>query len=223
MSDPVAIVIPSLNFQDSLDKVLEEIPRDQGLHIYVVDDGSSPPLVAAPGVHLIRHPINRGYGAAQKSGYAAAIADGARRVVMLHGDGQYPTEETLALAEGLDEADCVLGSRLLYHDGKNIPAWRRWGNRMLTQAANLRFGQGFSDLHTGARAFRTDALEALPLASFSDDFVFDQQVLVGLISRGMRIVEQPMVASYDDTVQSISFLRSITYGFGCLWAMLQRK
>lgn len=219
MSASVAIVMPSLNYQSSLDRALGEIPRDRGYAIYVVDDGSQPALQVPAGVKVLRHARNQGYGAAQKTGYAAALANGAERVVMLHGDGQYPTLATLALADALDDADCALGSRFLDHGGREIPRWRRWGNRFLTGAANARFGVRMSELHTGARAFRAEALEALPLESYSDDFVFDQQVLVGLMARGRPIVERPVVARYDETVQSISFRRSVRYGLGCLWTI----
>ncbi len=228
MSPPIAVVLPCYGYQASLDRVLQELAahRAQGtpLRIYVVDDGSQPPLtVRDPGVHLLRHPKNKGYGAAQKTGYALALAHGAERVVLLHGDGQYPTAETLGLADALDEADVALGSRFLRNGGQHIPAWRRWGNRLLTVSANLRFGVALSELHTGARAFRADALLTLPLESFSDDFVFDQQVLAALLARAARFSEHPLEARYDDTVSSISFRRSVHYGLGCIWTLVRTR
>jgi hypothetical protein len=59
----------------------------------------------------------------------------------------------------------------------------------------------------------------LPLESYSDDFVFDQQVLAALLARGARFAERPLKARYDDTVSSISFRRSVRYGLGCLWTI----
>jgi glycosyltransferase involved in cell wall biosynthesis len=224
MSPPIAVVLPCYGYQDSLNRVLDELfaLRSSGrpMRIYAVDDGSTPALVVdRPGVHLLRHPHNKGYGAAQKTGYALALAHGAERVVMLHGDGQYPTEATVALADALDHSDVALGSRFLEHRGEHIPAWRRWGNRFLTSTANARYGVRLSELHTGARAFRASVLLALPLESFSDDFVFDQQVLAGLLARRARFAERPLQARYDDTVSSIGFRRSIRYGLGCLWTL----
>lgn len=219
----VAVVMPSLNYQQSLERALSEIPSDRGYLVYVIDDGSDVPLTAPDGVRVIRHPQNRGYGAAQKTGYAAALADGADRVVLLHGDGQYPTQETLALADALDDAEGALGSRFMERHRVGVPSWRRWGNRFLTGAANLRFGTAMTELHTGARAFRADALRALPLGDFSDDYVFDQQVLVGMMARGMTLAERPLTARYDDTVQSITFRRSVRYGLGCLWVIARAR
>ena len=206
----VAVIIPALNCQDTLDRVLSEIPTH--LAVYVVDDGSDPPLRAP---RVLRHPHNRGYGGAQKTGYAAAIADGADRLVLVHGDGQYDVAETLALAAALDDADAALGSRFLA-DPSVIPAWRRLGNRGLTALANLRFGTRHTELHSGARAIRAEALLAVDYLSLSDDYLFDQQVLVGLLAQGRTIAERPVHAAYDSSVQSISVRRSIRYGLGCV-------
>jgi glycosyltransferase involved in cell wall biosynthesis len=214
----LAIVIVGKDVQHTLERVLSEVPGDLQPGIFVVDDGSSPPL-QAPGHRVLRHDKNRGYGAAQRTGYAAAMAAGAGDIVLLHGDGQYNTEQVIGLANGLRSADAVLGSRFLEDRGQTIPWWRRLSNRGLTTAANLRFQQRLTDLHTGARAFRTEALAHLPLDRFSDDYVFDQQVLIGLLDLGHSLAEQPMRCSYDDSVQSISFRRSVRYGLGCLWTI----
>jgi glycosyltransferase involved in cell wall biosynthesis len=211
-----AVVIPALDCQATLERVLSEVP--EGHMVFVVDDGSDPPLRAP--VRVLRHPVNRGYGAAQKTGYAAALDAGADRVVLLHGDGQYDTADTLDLVTALGTADAALGSRFLA-DPTVIPGWRRLGNRALTGLANARFGARHSELHTGARAFRAAALRALPLATFSDDYLFDQQVLCGLLRAGARIAERPVRVRYDASVQSISFLRSVTYGLGCVWEIVR--
>jgi glycosyltransferase involved in cell wall biosynthesis len=215
--DRVAVVIPAKDCGSALTAVLGALPT--GLAVYVVDDGSAPP-VEARGVTVLRHPANRGYGAAQKTGYAAALADGHERVVLLHGDGQYHLDDTLGLASALDDADAALGSRFLA-DPSVIPGWRRWGNRALTGLANVRFQQHFSELHTGARAFRADALRAVPLAAFSDDYLFDQQLLVALLRQGRRIVERPARVRYDDEVQSIPFRRAVAYAAGCVGVILR--
>lgn len=211
----IVVVVPTLDTPGPLARVLAELPPT--LHVVVVDDGSRPALGETTRARTtwVRHPVNRGYGAAQKSGFAAALAAGATRVVLLHGDGQYQTDSTLALAAALDDADVALGSRFL-HDAGAIPAWRRWGNRLLTGAANLRLGTRFSELHTGARAYRAEWLRELPLRDYSDDFVFDQQILVDSIRRKGRIVERPAPTRYDATTRSISPGRSVAYGLACL-------
>ncbi len=214
----IAVVLPTLDTSDALHRVLAELPP--GMLAIVVDDGSRE-LIHSTRINtcVVRHERNRGYGAAQKSGYEVALAAGATRIVLLHGDGQYDTAATLALVDALDEAEAALGSRFLV-DPSIIPWWRRSGNRVLTGLANLRFRGAFTDLHSGARAFRADTLRSLPLASFSDDFLFDQQVLVALIRRGAKLVERPVATRYDETTRSISFRRSVRYGLGCVSVIL---
>ncbi len=213
MSHPTAVVLPCLGLQSSLDALLEQIPED--LQVFVVDDGSPTPLRAHRGT-LLRHPRNRGYGGAQKTGYQAAIDAGAARVVLLHGDGQYEVASTIALADGLDAAHAVLGSRFQPGHEQRVPGWRAAGIRGLTAAANLRFGAGFDDLHNGARAFRVEALQAVDLASLSDDYRFDHQLLTALIRGGATMVQRPVAMRYDDEVLSISPRRAVRYGLGCL-------
>jgi glycosyltransferase involved in cell wall biosynthesis len=213
-----AVVIPARNCADTVAGVLAALP--QGVLPIVVDDGSDAPIAAA-GVTVVRHARNRGYGAAQKSGYAAALAAGAERVVLLHGDGQYDVEDTLALADALEGAEAAIGSRFL-SDPSVIPPWRRLGNRALTGLANLRFGTRHTELHSGARAFRAEALRRLPLERYSDDYLFDQQVLVGLLRAGVAIAERPVRTKYDESTQSIPLRRSVVYGLGCVRTVLLR-
>ncbi len=214
----IAVVLPTLDTPEALARVLTELPAD--VLAIVVDDGSAVPVTGSR-LHTqwLRHARNRGYGAAQKSGYAAAIAAGATHVVLLHGDGQYDTLATLALVDALADADAALGSRFL-SDATVIPAWRRLGNRFLTGVANLRFGTSFSELHTGARAYRIEALQELPLGNYSNDFLFDQQVIVGLLRRQRRIAERAVATHYAAGSRSISFLRSLWYALGCLRVIL---
>jgi glycosyltransferase involved in cell wall biosynthesis len=213
MPPRTAVILPCLGLQPSLDRLLSTIPAD--LEVFVVDDGSPTPLSAARGT-LLRHPANRGYGAAQKTGYAAAIAAGAERLVLLHGDGQYDVAATIALAVALDGAAAAVGTRFDPALPQRVPAWRSLGIRGLTAAANLRFGQRFSDLHNGARAFRAAALTALDFSRFSDDYRFDHQVLCALLAQGSRVVQRPVPMRYGPGVLSISPQRALRYGLGCI-------
>jgi hypothetical protein len=95
------------------------------------------------------------------------------------------------------------------------------GIRGLTAAANLRFGRRFSDLHNGARAFRTEVIAALDLARLSDDYRFDHQVLCALIAQGARVVQRPVPMRYGPEVLSISPRRALRYGVGCLLDLAQ--
>jgi glycosyltransferase involved in cell wall biosynthesis len=209
----VAIVIPTLNTQSAIDQILTEIPGDLLDSVIIVDDGSEVPI-HAENVCVIRHEQNKGYGAAQKTGYDAALKMGAERIILLHGDGQYNTEDVLGLVLPLAACDAAIGSRFLNQGASQIPWWRRWGNRTLTMMANFRFSANISELHSGARAFRANVLQDLDYHRFSDDYIFDHQVWACLLSKGATIGERKVLCRYDDTVQSISVSRSIRYAAG---------
>jgi hypothetical protein len=89
-------------------------------------------------------------------------------------------------------------------------------NRALTLTQNILCGAKLSEYHTGYRAFSREALLALPLLANSDDFVFDNQMLVQAIARGIAIGEVSCPTRYRDDSSSIGFARSVRYGFGVL-------
>lgn len=165
---------------------------------------------------MTRHPINRGYGGSQQTGYGMAISQGAEQVLMIHGDNQYSVEHSLALLPLLRYGDIALGSRLLWNKKLEYPAWRLWGNRFLTHLTNKRFNTKHRDLHTGARAYRGSFLRGVPFKEFSNNYIFDQQLLVWALKERKRIIENPMPPKYDTDVLRIPPLKALQYGLGCV-------
>jgi hypothetical protein len=87
-------------------------------------------------------------------------------------------------------------------------------------------GQKLSEYHTGYRAFSREALLGLPLLENSDDFVFDNQMLLQAFYFGYRVGEITCPASYTKESSSINFSRSVIYGFGVLgtaWKYMMEK
>ncbi len=220
MSKPVVVVV-GFNVAPTIQGLLKKIPVD--LDVVAVDDGSTDGgFEGLPKrVVTLRHPKNRGYGAAQKTGYTEAISQGADRIVLVHGDDQYHLDDCLSLLGALENADVALGSRFLMPDkGQIIPWWRRLSNRGLTGLANQKLGLSLTDMHTGARAFRVSALQKVQFERFSDNYVFDQQMLVAAAKAGLGFAERPQRTRYDDEIQSISLCASIRYGLGCVRTIL---
>jgi hypothetical protein len=77
-------------------------------------------------------------------------------------------------------------------------------------------GQKLSEYHTGYRAWSRAVIERLPLLSCSDDFIFDNQIIVQAIQFGFRIGEISCPTRYFDEASSINFRRSVVYGVGVL-------
>jgi glycosyltransferase involved in cell wall biosynthesis len=224
----IAVVMPAYNAEKTLEWTYQEIPRDIVDLVLLVDDGSHDRTVEVArrlGIHCVIHPENRGYGANQKTCYTLALGEGADIVVMLHPDYQYTprliTPMAAMIASG--EFDVVLGSRILGTGALKggMPLYKYVSNRFLTLAQNFLVGHKLSEYHTGFRAFRRGVLTSLPLMENSDDFVFDNQMLIQTIRFGFRIGEITCPTRYSPESSSIGFRRSIAYGVGVLRTSLQ--
>ena len=221
----VAVILPAYNAEKTLQRTVAEIPRDIVDDIILTDDASRDRTAALSremGIHTLVHDKNRGYGGNQKTCYAAALGRGADIVIMLHPDYQYSPRLIGAMAGMIASGhyDCVLGSRILGGGALKggMPLWKYIANRGLTFIENILIGQKLSEYHTGYRAFSRRLLADLPLAQCSDDFVFDNQMLVQIADRGFSIGEISCPTRYFDEASSINFKRSIVYGFGVLGA-----
>jgi glycosyltransferase involved in cell wall biosynthesis len=224
----IAVVLPAYNAEKTLERTVDEIPRDIVDDIILTDDASRDNTAAVASrldLHVIRHDKNRGYGGNQKTCYEAALARGADIVVMLHPDYQYTPLLVTAMASMIayDQYDCVLASRILGNGARKggMPLYKYIANRLLTLIQNLLIGQKLSEYHTGYRAWSRTVIERLPLLSCSDDFVFDNQIIVQAVYFGFRIGEISCPTKYFEEASSINFRRSVVYGVGVLTTALQ--
>jgi hypothetical protein len=139
---------------------------------------------------------------------------------MLHPDYQYTPLLVTAMASMIayDQYDCVLASRILGNGALKggMPLYKYISNRFLTLIENLLIGQKLSEYHTGYRAWSRALIERLPLLSCSDDFVFDNQMIVQAVYFGFRIGEISCPTRYFEDASSINFRRSLVYGIGVL-------
>lgn len=219
----VAVVLPAYNAARTLCRTVAEIPRDIVDDVILIDDCSRDDTIAVArelGLHIVCHPANRGYGGNQKSCYEAALTRGADIVVMLHPDYQYSPRLVRAMAAMIASGhyDAVFASRILGQGALagGMPLYKYVANRLLTAFQNLVMGQKLSEYHTGYRAWSRSVLEALPLRTCSDDFVFDNQMVAQTAWFGFRIGEISCPTRYFAEASSIDFRRSCTYGLGVL-------
>ena len=219
----VVVVMPGLNVAGTLERTVRAIPEGSADVILLVDDGSTDDTVEVArslGIACISHAENRGYGAAQKTGFREALALGADVAVMVHPDFQYKPELVPAMAAMVTpgEYDVVLGSRILLGGALagGMPRWKDVANRALTLAENLAMGTRVSEFHTGYRAYSRRALSTLPLAGNRNDFAFDSEILAQAAFQGLAIGELSCPANYFDEMQTITLLPGIRYGFACL-------
>ncbi len=226
----VVVVMPAYNAEKTLRRTLDDLPADVVDEVILVDDCSrddTSKLAHSLGLRTIRHAANRGYGANQKTCYAAALSAGADVVVMVHPDYQYTPKLVTAMAAMITsgEFDAVLGSRILGRGALRggMPIWKYVANRLLTLAENLLINYKLTEYHTGFRAWSRELLEGLPLDANSDDFVFDNEMLVQARYFGFRIGEISCPTRYFEDASSINFRRSVVYGFGVLSTALKYR
>jgi glycosyltransferase involved in cell wall biosynthesis len=219
----IAVVLPAYNAARTLAMTVAEIDRTVVDDLILTDDASRDDtvlLAESLGLHTIVHVKNMGYGANQKTCYAAALARGADIVVMLHPDYQYSPKLVPAMAAMITSGhyDAVLASRILGGGALagGMPLWKYVANRGLTFIENVLLGQKFSEYHSGFRAWSRRVLEKLPLEHCSDDFVFDNQMIVQALYAGFKFGEISCPTRYFEEASSVNFRRSVVYGFGVL-------
>jgi glycosyltransferase involved in cell wall biosynthesis len=227
----VAVVMPAYNAEKTLEKSFHEVPKDWVDDVILVDDASRDGTVALarsiPGIHVVVHPQNRGYGGNQKTCYATALERGADICVMVHPDHQYDASVLPELVEpiALGKVDAMFGSRML--GGRplegGMPKWKYLANLFLTAVENATFYLYLTEYHSGLRAYSRHYLETVNMAAFSDDFIYDTQIIAAGIWKKMRIREVPIVTRYFEEASQINFRRSCVYGLEILGTMVRYK
>jgi len=224
----VVVVMPAYNAEKTLHMTYADLPREVVDMVILVDDGSSDDTVRVArelGLEIFMHNRNYGYGANQKTCYREALRAGADIVVMVHPDYQYDPTLLPQIIEPIrnGSADVVLGSRLLgaHPMSQGMPWWKYISNRFLTLLENLVFGLRLSEYHTGYRAYRREALEAVNFTMNSDAFIFDQEIIAQFVERKLRIAEVPVPTRYFQAASSASFLQSTIYGLSILWLLVR--
>ncbi len=219
----IVVVMPAYNAEKTLEKTYSEIPKEVVDEVLLVDDKSRDSTVLKAkelGITTYIHEVNKGYGGNQKTCYREALNRGADIVIMLHPDYQYPAKLIPTMAGLLTSGmfDVALGSRILGGMALKggMPLYKYIANRALTFFDNLITGQKLSEYHTGYRAFTKSVLISLPLLENSDDFIFDNEMLMQTAYFGYRIGEVTSPTNYNKEASSISFIRSVIYGFGIL-------
>ena len=226
----ISVVLPAYNAAATLAQTAGEIDRSVVDSVLLVDDASNDETLAVArslGLESVHHERNLGYGGNQKTCYRVALERGADIVVMVHPDYQYSPRLVVPMAAMIASGhyDVVLGSRILSQNAvaAGMPRWKYVANRALTSIENVLLEQKLSEYHTGLRAYSADLLRAVPFERNSDDFVFDNQILAQAVAVGARIGEMSCPTRYADDSSSISFRRSVRYGFGVLATAAQYR
>jgi glycosyltransferase involved in cell wall biosynthesis len=196
----VSIIVPAYNEEHGLGGVLTQLSAiqekmgaaGQTVEIIVVDDGSADGTADCAhqhaGVTVIRHRVNRGYGAALKTGIRHAKGDW---VCITDADGTYPNERIPDLAERArsGEFDMVVGART--GEKVAIPLRRRPAKWVIGQLANFVAGEPIPDLNSGMRIFEREAALRF-FGILPDGFSFTTTITLGMLTNGYLVDYVPI-------------------------------
>ena len=192
-------IVPARNEAPVIGSVIEGL-LGVGARVVVVDDGSSDgtgEVARRAGATVLRHPVNRGQGAALQTGFCRALREGARFVATFDADGQHDPEDLPRMLEALREsgAQVALGSRFLGH-ALDIPRGRRALLRMATLFTNLTTGVRLTDAHNGLRLLTAEAVRALRIRQ--DGMAHASEIIEQIGALGLRCLEVPVTVRYTD-------------------------
>lgn len=215
----ITVIIPCLNEEQGIEKVLRRMPGfvDQ---VIVVDNGSTDRTSEVSrdlGAEVIREPV-RGYGRAYKRGFAAATGD---VIVTLDGDHSYPPDAISYLLEAFLhlEVDFLNASRFPVRDTKAMSLKHRFGNLVLSLAMSVFFFRWVRDSQSGMWVFRRSILSEMILES--DGMAFSEEIKIEAI-RNSRIRFMEISIQYSSRLGEIK-LNPWRDGFYNLWFLVKKR
>lgn len=196
----IVALIPAYNEAANIDAVLEETMGYVD-EIIVCDDGSeddTAKIAGSHGVKLIKHRENRGYGAALKTLFNAALSSGADIAVTLDADGQHDPRDIARLVNELAQQGCdiSIGSRVIDEESQEIPRWRVGGVKLINRFMDNGGKLGVTDSQSGFRAYSRRALETLTVTE--DGMGASKEILLKARENDLKICEVPIKIHYHE-------------------------
>ena len=212
--------IPAYNVEKS---IIDVVKRSLNFvdKVVICDDGSSDLTsknAKSAGAVIIKHEKNLGKGAALKSLFKYAQQNDADIIVTIDGDGQFLPEEIEKLIEPIkiNQFDVVIGNRFL--DKKEMPSYRKAGNKMLDKFTKLAANLPFEDTQSGFRSYSKKAINKITFSS--NGFGADSEILVDAAKKNLKIGEQYVTVLYN-TGSKTSTKNPISHSVGVLASILE--
>ncbi len=193
------VLIPALNAERTLPRVVTEA-RQRLEPVIVIDDGSKDAtgeVARAVGATVLRHDVNRGKGAALKTGFAWALEHGFEYVITMDADGQHLASEIPKFFEA-EDAELVIGGRA--HLFMQMLPRRRMANRFSAWVISKCAGTRVFDSQSGFRRYSAKLLRSIRLRT--DGFDMESEVIVLAGKRGLRIVTIPIDLGFVNGVST---------------------
>ncbi len=193
------VIIPAFNEESVIQGVLKEVQNAGYQNIIVIDDGSQDntheKAGEIKGVTTLRHFINRGKGAAMKTGIEAAKILEADIVVTLDGDGQHNPEDISKMIKLIEAGnDVVLGTRL--KNPKGMPIYKIAANHLGNFMTWTIYGLWVTDSQSGFRAYSKHAIELIDTKT--DRYEYDSEVIREIYRNKLKYIETPIEVRYTE-------------------------
>ena len=215
----ITVIIPCLNEEQGIEKVLRRMPEfvDQ---VIVVDNGSTdrtPDVARSFGAQVIREET-RGYGRAYKAGFTAASSD---VIITLDGDHSYPVDAISYLVEAMLhlEADFLNASRFPVRDRRAMSFKHKFGNWVLSVAMSVLFFRWVRDSQSGMWVFRRSILKDMRLES--DGMAFSEEIKIEAL-KNSKVRFQEISIQYSSRLGEIK-LNPWRDGFNNLWFLVRKR
>lgn len=197
-SDKLFIVIPAFNEEKVIRSVVQEIRCSGYENIIVVDDGSDDNTyqeAEKAGVVAVKHFLNRGKGAAVKTGIEAAKILGADTIITMDGDGQHNPQDISKMLKLIGEgSDVVLGTRL--KNPKGMPMYKIIANYLGNFFTYIVFGLWVTDSQSGFRAYSKKAINLIDTKT--DRYEYDSEVIREVYRHKLEYAEIPIEVRYTE-------------------------
>jgi UDP-N-acetylglucosamine---dolichyl-phosphate N-acetylglucosaminyltransferase len=220
------IVLPAYNEEKIIQTVIREILASGYSQIIIVDDGSRDKTYemaqAIPGVLVLKHKLNRGKGAATKTGIEAAKKLGSDIVVTMDSDGQHNPSDIVRLIEPIQKGHCdvVLGTRLKNPVG--MPWYKILANHVGNAITWYFYGLWVSDSQSGFRAYSQRATELINTKT--DRYEYDSEVIREIYLYKLKYKEVPIEVRYTEysmgKLQKQGFLNGLKTLYKIVWNLI---
>lgn len=208
----ICIIIPGYNESRMIGQVVTNARKIID-DVVVIDDGSkdnTAQIAQDAGAYVIKHEVNKGKGAALRTGFQYAIEKGYDAVITMDSDGQHDSDDIPNFLNALENisSGIIIGSRM--GDISTMPLIRKCTNKLTSFTASRIAGQKIEDSQSGFRLITTDVLKTVKLETAG--FETESEILIKASKAGFRIVSVPIKTIYGEEKSKIKPIRD-TYKF----------
>ena len=202
----IYLVVPAFNEEKTVSQIIEGI-ADEGYNVILVDDGSRDKTLDLAieskkkypnQIFVVSHVINRGLGAALKTGMMVALNKGAKYIVTFDADGQHEIKDIPKVCKPLQdgEADVVIGARPF----EDMPISKSFANIIMNSLTLLFYGKNVKDSQSGLRAFTAHAADVINIVSRG--YGVSSEFIKEISDKNLRLSEVTITTIYTPETQN---------------------